>query len=132
MSREHRILIVDDDAIMRAFIGSLLAEQGYWHVEQAEDGDTALAMMRADHFDLLLTDWNMPGMSGLELLKAVRADPALVHVPVLIVTSETQRTRIEEAARCGVTGYIMKPSLARTLGDKVDLILRRPADARQD
>ena len=90
---------------------------------EADDGKTALPILKAGDIDFLITDWNMPGMPGLELLKAVRADPALAKLPVLLVTAEAKREQIVEAAQAGVNGYVVKPFTAQTLKEKIDKIL---------
>lgn len=125
MDKNMKILIVDDFSTMRRIIKGLLHELGYNNVEEADDGNTALPMLRAGNIDFLVTDWNMPGMSGLDLLKVVRADPKLGKLPVLMVTAEAKREQIVEAAQAGVNGYIVKPFTANTLKEKMDKIFER-------
>lgn len=120
-----KILIVDDFSTMRRIIKGLLHELGYNNVEEADDGNTALPLLRSGNIDFLVTDWNMPGMSGLDLLKVVRADPKLGKLPVLMVTAEAKREQIVEAAQAGVNGYIVKPFTANTLKEKMDKIFER-------
>ena len=124
MSSALRFLIVDDFSTMRRIVRNLLAELGYGHVEEADDGRTALPMLRQGEFDVLITDWNMPGMPGLELLKAIRADAKLAKLPVLMLTAEAKREQIIEAAQAGVNGYVIKPFTAETLKAKLDKMLQ--------
>jgi len=122
-----KILVVDDFSTMRRIIKNLLKELGFKHIEEADDGSTALPKLREGDFDLLITDWNMPGMQGIDLLKAVRADPKLARLPVLMVTAESKREQIVEAAQAGVNGYIVKPFTAATLKEKLERIFERLA-----
>src|SRR4026208_1774143 len=108
---------------MRRIVKNLLNELGYANVAEADDGKTALPMLQAGGFDFLVTDWNMPGMPGLDLLKAVRADPKLAKMPVLMLTAEAKREQIIEAAQAGVNGYVIKPFTAITLKEKNEKIL---------
>jgi two-component system, chemotaxis family, chemotaxis protein CheY len=101
-----------------------LQELGYANVQEADDGNTALPMLKNGNFDFVITDWNMPQMPGLELLKAVRADEKLKHLPVLMVTAEAKREQIVEAAQAGVSGYVIKPFTAQTLSEKLNKILQ--------
>ena len=123
MSSDLRFLVVDDFSTMRRIVKNLLQELGYPNVQEADDGNTALPMLQAGGFDFLVTDWNMPGMPGLDLLKAVRADPKLAKMPVLMLTAEAKREQIIEAAQAGVNGYVIKPFTAVTLKEKIDKIL---------
>ena len=123
MSKNLRFLVVDDFSTMRRIVKNLLNELGYPNVQEADDGQSALPMLKAGGFDFLVTDWNMPGMPGLDLLKAVRADPALAKMPVLMLTAEAKREQIIEAAQAGVNGYVIKPFTAITLKEKIDKIL---------
>lgn len=120
-----KILIVDDFSTMRRIIKNLLRDLGYNNTHEADDGANALPMLRAGTFDFLVTDWNMPGMTGIDLLKAVRADEKLAKLPVLMVTAEQKREQIIEAAQAGVNGYIVKPFTATTLKEKIDKIFER-------
>jgi two-component system chemotaxis response regulator CheY len=108
---------------MRRIIKNLLHDLGYQNVTEADDGNTALPLLRSGKFDLLITDWNMPGMHGLELLRQVRSDPNLAKLPVLMLTAEAKREQIVEAAQAGVDGYVIKPFTAVTLKEKIDKIL---------
>lgn len=123
MSKNLRFLVVDDFSTMRRIVKNLLNDLGYANVAEADDGQSALPMLKAGGFDFLVTDWNMPGMPGLDLLKAVRADPALAKMPVLMLTAEAKREQIVEAAQAGVNGYVIKPFTAITLKEKIDKIL---------
>ncbi len=120
-----KILIVDDFSTMRRIIKNLLRDLGFTNTQEADDGNTALPMLKSGSFDFLVTDWNMPGMTGIELLKAVRADPNLVKLPVLMVTAESKREQIVEAAEAGVNGYVVKPFTAATLEEKIKKIFER-------
>jgi two-component system chemotaxis response regulator CheY len=120
-----KILVVDDFSTMRRIIKNLLRDLGFNNTSEADDGQTALPMLQASSFDFLVTDWNMPGMTGIELLKAVRADPKLSSMPVLMVTAEQKREQIIEAAQAGVNGYIVKPFTAQTLKVKIEKIFER-------
>ena len=126
-----KFLVVDDYSTMRRIIKNLLHDLGYANVTEADDGNTALPMLKKGGFDFLITDWNMPGMAGLDLLKAVRADDVLKGMPVLMLTAEAKREQIVEAAQAGVNGYVIKPFTAATLKEKIDKILqaRAPASA---
>ena len=123
MSKDMKFLIIDDFSTMRRIIKNLLHDLGYADVTEADDGNTALPMLQQGNFDFLITDWNMPGMPGLDLLKAVRADAKLKGMPVLMLTAESKREQIVEAAQAGVNGYVIKPFTAVTLKEKLDKIL---------
>jgi two-component system chemotaxis response regulator CheY len=123
VSKNLRFLVVDDFSTMRRIVKNLLNDLGYAHVAEADDGNSAWPMLQAGSVDFLVTDWNMPGMPGLELLKAVRADPKLAKMPVLMLTAEAKREQIIEAAQAGVNGYVIKPFTAVTLKEKIDKIL---------
>lgn len=123
MSKDLRFLVVDDFSTMRRIIKNLLHDLGYENVAEADDGNSALPMLQGGGFDFLITDWNMPGMAGLDLLKAVRADAKLAKMPVLMLTAEAKREQIVEAAQAGVNGYVIKPFTAVTLKEKLDKIL---------
>ena len=125
MDKGIRILIVDDFSTMRRIVKNLLNDLGFTNTAEADDGSTALIELHKGHFDLVITDWNMPGMPGIDLLKAIRADAALSKIPVLMVTAEAKREQIIEAAQAGVNGYIIKPFTAATLEDKLGKIFER-------
>ena len=118
-----KFLVVDDFSTMRRIIKNLLHDLGYANVTEADDGNTALPLLQNGSFDFLITDWNMPGMSGLDLIKAVRSDAKLAKMPVLMLTAEAKREQIIEAAQAGVNGYVIKPFTAETLKEKLDKIL---------
>lgn len=123
MNPNHRFLVVDDFAPMREIIRKVLNELGYEHIQEANDGATALPLLQTEAFDLLITDWNMPKLPGIELLRAVRSDPKLAHLPVLMVTAEVKREQIIAATQAGVNAYIIKPFTAKALAEKVNKIL---------
>ncbi len=125
-----KFLVVDDFSTMRRIIKNLLHDLGYANVTEADDGQTALPLLQAGGFDFLITDWNMPGMPGLDLLKAVRADARLKQMPVLMLTAESKREQIVEAAQAGVNGYVIKPFTAVTLKEKIDKILESRSAAK--
>jgi two-component system chemotaxis response regulator CheY len=132
LSVEHemsdpRFLIVDDFSTMRRIVRNLLKEIGYSNIEEAEDGAIALNMMRSGKFDFVVSDVNMPNMTGLELLKNIKADDRLKTVPVLMVTAEARKEDIVAAAQHGAAGYIVKPFTRATLEDKVHKILQKVA-----
>jgi two-component system chemotaxis response regulator CheY len=129
VSKDMKFLVVDDFSTMRRIIKNLLNDLGYANVAEADDGSTALPMLQTGNYDFLITDWNMPGMPGLDLLKAVRADPKLAKLPVLMLTAEAKREQIIEAAQAGVNGYVIKPFTAVTLKEKIDKILEARANA---
>jgi two-component system, chemotaxis family, chemotaxis protein CheY len=129
VSTAMKFLVVDDFSTMRRIVKGLLNELGYSDITEADDGNTALPLLRDGAFDFLITDWNMPGMAGLDLLKAVRGDPKLAKLPVLMLTAEAKREQIIEAAQAGVSGYVIKPFTAVTLKEKIDKILASKAAA---
>lgn len=120
-----KILIVDDFSTMRRIIKNLLRDLGFNNTVEADDGSTALPVLKNGGIDFLVTDWNMPGMSGLELLEQVRNDPALASMPVLMVTAEAKREQIIRAAQAGVNGYVVKPFTAAVLKEKIEKIFER-------
>jgi len=120
-----KILVVDDFSTMRRIVKNLLSDLGFKNIDEADDGNTALPKLKSGNFDFLVTDWNMPGMTGIDLLKAVRADPQLASIPVLMVTAESKREQIIEAAQAGVNGYVVKPFTAGTLEEKINKIFER-------
>jgi two-component system chemotaxis response regulator CheY len=118
-----KFLVVDDFSTMRRIVRGLLKEMGCNNVGEAEDGVEALGMLRAQRFDFVVSDINMPHMDGFELLQAIKADDALRHLPVLMVTAEARKEDIVKAAQSGAAGYIVKPFSKATLEDKVQRIL---------
>ena len=125
MDKNMKILIVDDFSTMRRIVKNLLGELGVSNTVEADDGNSALPILKQGGIDFLVTDWNMPGMTGLDLLKNIRADEKLKTLPVLMVTAESKREQIIEAAQAGVNGYIVKPFTAATLREKIDKIFER-------
>ena len=127
MDTDMKILVVDDFSTMRRIIKNLLRDLGFNNTSEADDGLTALPMLKSGKFDLLVTDWNMPGIQGIDLLKAVRADAdeELKKIPVLMVTAEQKKEQIVEAAQAGVNGYIVKPFTALILKEKLEKIFAR-------
>jgi two-component system chemotaxis response regulator CheY len=125
LDKNMKILIVDDFSTMRRIIKNLLRDLGFTNTAEADDGNSALPMLQSGNFDFLITDWNMPGMTGIDLLKAVRADERLKTLPVLMVTAEAKRDQIIEAAQAGVNGYVVKPFTAAVLKEKIDKIFER-------
>lgn len=125
LDKNMKILVVDDFSTMRRIIRNLLRDLGFENVTEADDGNTALPKLKGGGFDLLITDWNMPGMTGMELLEAVRADDELKDLPVLMVTAEAKREQIVAAAQAGVNGYVVKPFTAVTLREKIEKIFER-------
>jgi two-component system chemotaxis response regulator CheY len=122
-----KFLIVDDFSTMRRIVRGLLKEMGCNNAEEAEDGTVALHMLKANKFDFVVSDINMPNMNGFELLKAVKADEMLRHIPVLMVTAEARKEDIVLAAQNGAAGYIVKPFTKATLEEKVQKILQKIA-----
>lgn len=120
-----KILVVDDFSTMRRIIKNLLNDLGFMDIVEADDGSTALPILKKGTIDFLVTDWNMPTMTGIELLREVRADDKLNSLPVLMVTAEQKREQIVEAAEAGVNGYIVKPFTAITLKEKMSKIFER-------
>lgn len=125
MNKNMSILVVDDFSTMRRIVKKLLKDLGFTNIQEADDGKTALPMLKTGNFDFLITDWNMPGMPGIELLKALRADEALKGLPVLMVTAEAKREQIVQAAQAGINGYVVKPFTASTLEEKISNIFNR-------
>ncbi len=120
-----KILVVDDFSTMRRIVKNLLRDLGFTNTVEADDGKTALPILETGGIDFLVTDWNMPGMTGIDLLKAVRSNPDLVDLPVLMVTAEAKREQIIMAAQAGVNGYVIKPFTAATLKEKIEKIFER-------
>jgi two-component system chemotaxis response regulator CheY len=125
LNKDMKILVVDDFSTMRRIIKNLLRDLGFSNTDEADDGNTALPMLQTGKYDFLVTDWNMPGMTGIELLQHVRADPNLKTLPVLMVTAEAKRDQIVAAAQAGVNGYVVKPFTAAVLKEKIEKIFER-------
>jgi len=127
LDKNIKILVVDDFSTMRRIVRNILVELGFNNllIQEADDGNSALALLRNQPFDIVMTDWNMPNMSGIDLLCAIRAEPGMKHLPVLMVTAENNRDQIIAAAQAGVNGYIVKPFTAITLIEKFTKIFER-------
>lgn len=119
-----RVLIVDDFATMRKIERNILGQLGIKNVDEADDGSTALPKLQANSYDVVLLDWNMPTMSGLELLKAIRSDDNLKSIPVIMVTAEALKDNIVAAAQAGVNDYVVKPFTAGALEEKLKKVLK--------
>ena len=129
MNPDLCFLVVDDFSTMRRIIGGLLRQCGVVHILEAEDGVQALRAIEGHSIDFVVSDWNMPNMTGLELLKTLRAHPKYSHMPLLLVTAEGKKENIVEAAQAGADGYIVKPFTQDVLQEKVTRILSRRAQA---
>ncbi len=119
-----RILVVDDFATMRRIVKNILKQLGYENIVEAEDGKVALRALENQDIDFIVSDWNMPNMSGLELLKAVRASEKFKDIPFLMVTAEAMKENIIEAVKSGVSNYIVKPFTAETMREKIEKIFK--------
>lgn len=120
-----KFLIVDDFSTMRRIVRNLLKELGYTNADEAEDGVVALQKLKSGGFQFVVSDWNMPNMTGIELLRAIRADANLKHLPVLMVTAEAKKENIIEAAQAGASGYVVKPFTAATLEEKLNKVFEK-------
>ena len=125
VQKTMKILIVDDFPTMRRIIKNLLKDLGFENVDEAEDGAMGLEKLRNGNFDFVVSDWNMPNLDGLEMLKAIRADPNLSKLPVLMVTAEAKKENIIAAAQAGANGYVVKPFTAATLEEKRNKIFEK-------
>jgi len=131
-SRRRHLMVTDGNTLVGILslgdiVKNLLGDLGFTNTAEAEDGHAALSLLQSQPFDFVVTDWNMPVMTGIELLKAIRADAKLKTLPVLMVTAEAKREQIIEAAQNGVNGYIIKPFTAQTLEEKLGKIFERLA-----
>ncbi|MEW6328279.1 MAG: chemotaxis response regulator CheY [Thermodesulfobacteriota bacterium] len=122
--KNMRILVVDDFNTMRRIVKNILKQLGFENVGEVENGQEALAVLKNEKFDFVITDWNMPVMTGLDLLKAIKADAALKDIPVMMVTAEAQQQNIVEAVKSGASNYIVKPFTAEVLGEKINKIFK--------
>ncbi|HEX7935187.1 MAG TPA: chemotaxis response regulator CheY [Paraburkholderia sp.] len=127
MDKAMKFLVVDDFPTMRRIVRNLLKELGYGNVDEAEDGQAGLARLRGGAYDFVISDWNMPNLDGLAMLKEIRADANLKHLPVLMVTAESKKENIIAAAQAGASGYVVKPFTAATLDEKLNKILEKMA-----
>jgi len=117
-----KILVVDDMATMRRIIKSLLEQLGFKNIDEAEDGQVALKKLKENSYDFVITDWNMPNMTGLELVQNIRSDDEIKHLPVLMVTAEAKKENVIAAIKAGVNNYVVKPFTAETLKEKIEKI----------
>jgi two-component system chemotaxis response regulator CheY len=120
-----KILVVDDMSTMRRIIKNILKQLGFSNMDEAENGQEALQKLRAESFGFVVSDWNMPVMPGIELLRAIRADENLKHIPVLMVTAEAQKENLIEAIQAGVNNYVVKPFTAETMQEKINKIFNK-------
>ena len=125
MDKGMSILVVDDFPTMRRIVRSLLKELGFTNVEEAEDGQEALGKLKGGDFEFVVSDWTMPNLDGLAMLKQIRADEAMKALPVLMVTAEAKKENIVAAAQAGANGYIVKPFTAATLEEKLNKIFEK-------
>lgn len=125
VQKSIKILVVDDFPTMRRIIKNLLKDLGFENVDEAEDGAMGLEKLRNSSFDLVVSDWNMPNMDGLSMLKNIRADAALSRLPVLMVTAEAKKENIIAAAQAGASGYVVKPFTAAVLEEKLNKIFEK-------
>lgn len=122
--KNFKFLVVDDFSTMRRIVRNLLKELGFSSVEEAEDGVAALQKLKNDSFGFVISDWNMPNMDGLTLLRNIRADASLKEIPVLMVTAEAKKENIIAAAQAGASGYVVKPFTAAVLEEKLNKIFQ--------
>jgi two-component system chemotaxis response regulator CheY len=127
VDKNMKILVVDDFPTMRRIVRNLLKELGFSNVDEAEDGAAGLAKLKSGGFEFVVSDWNMPNMDGLAMLKEIRADASLASLPVLMVTAEAKEENIIAAAQAGANGYVVKPFTAATLDEKLQKILDKMA-----
>lgn len=120
-----KILVVDDMSTMRRIVKNILKQLGFSNMEEAENGAEALQKLRTEPYGFVVSDWNMPVMPGIEMLRAIRADEKLKHIPVLMVTAEAQKENLIEAIQAGVSNYIVKPFTAETMQEKIGKIFNK-------
>ncbi|HNQ85908.1 MAG TPA: chemotaxis response regulator CheY [Deltaproteobacteria bacterium] len=125
LDKNMKILVVDDFSTMRRIVKNILRQLNFVNIIESDDGSTALEVLQREKIDLVISDWNMPKMTGLELLKVLKADDALKHIPFLMVTAEAQQENIIEAVKSGVSNYIVKPFTAETLSQKINQIFSK-------
>jgi two-component system chemotaxis response regulator CheY len=125
MDRKMKILVVDDFATMRQIVKKSLRQLGFDNITEAVDGNDALNKLKADEYKFIVSDWNMPNMMGIDLLKAIRSDEKLKQLPFLMVTAEAQKENIIEAAKAGVSQYIIKPFTVDSLQQKIEAIFSK-------
>lgn len=131
IDRDINILVVDDFSTMRRIVKNLLKELGFSKFDEADDGATAWPMAQSGKYDFIVSDWNMPEMTGIDFLRHVRKDPKLKDTPFLLITAEAKRSQILEAAEAGVDGYIVKPFTAATLNEKIQKIFERHEERKK-
>ena len=117
-----KVLVVDDFATMRRIVKNVLKETGFTDISEADNGKTALTKLKNEKYELILCDWNMPEMPGIELLNAVRSDDELKSIPFVMVTAEAKKENIVEAVKAGVSNYVVKPFTAETIGQKLEKV----------
>ena len=117
-----KVLVVDDFSTMRRIVKNILRQLGFENIVEADDGETAVRRLESERIDFVVSDWNMPKMSGLELLKWVRSHDEFKDMPFLMVTAEAQKENVLEAVKAKVSNYIVKPFTAETLAEKIDKI----------
>ncbi|WP_353683459.1 chemotaxis response regulator CheY [Thermodesulfovibrio sp. 3907-1M] len=120
-----KVLVVDDFPTMRRIIKNLLKQLGFENIEEAENGEDALRKLKSGDYGLVVSDWNMPVMEGIELLKHIRSDPQLKDIPFLMVTAEAEKERVIEAIKAGVDNYIVKPFTGEVLKEKLEKIAQK-------
>ncbi len=125
VDKNIKVLVVDDFSTMRRIVKNILRQLGFNNIVEADDGTTGLGILQKEKIDLIISDWNMPKMTGLDLLKTVRSDDALKDIPFLMVTAEAQQENIIEAVKSGVSNYIVKPFTAETLGKKIEQVFNK-------
>ena len=125
MDLNMKVLVVDDFATMRRILKNILKQIGFTKIIDADDGSTALAMLKKDKVDLIISDWNMPKVSGLELLKAVRSDESIKDMPFLMVTAEAQKDSVVQAIQAGVSNYVVKPFTPDAIKEKLEQIFKK-------
>jgi two-component system chemotaxis response regulator CheY len=124
-----KVLVVDDFATMRKIVRNILKQIGFENITEAEDGSVALRMIKSEQMGLVVTDWNMPNMTGLDLLKEIRKNPQTANTPVLMVTAEGLKENVMDAVKAGVNNYVVKPFTAEVLQEKIETIFRKQANA---
>lgn len=125
VDQNMKVLVVDDFSTMRRIVKNLLRQIGYTNIEEAEDGAQAYSKLKNGGFSFVVSDWNMPNMDGLDLLKKVRSDPELKDLPILMVTAEAEKEKVITAIQAGVNNYIVKPFTGEVLKDKMDKIIEK-------
>lgn len=125
VAKDIKILVVDDFSTMRRIVKNVLGQLGFSNIEEAEDGKIALTKLQNGAFGFVVSDWNMPNMMGIDLLRAVRSDDRLKEIPFLMVTAESQKENVIEAVQAGVSNYIVKPFTAETMEAKLSMIFNK-------